>query len=158
MNKVEFCRKHDSLSLYAANWLSKQCRYKIVLANIKCRTLNEQPDVFAINGYGVTVVIEVKSSRSDFLKDKNKKFRKPNKGMGDYRLYCCLPGVVKDLSEIPKGWGLIEVVGVTKPRMKLIHGVKPSGQYNLYNGKHVFNKDNRLLLIVLQKMIILMAR
>lgn len=58
-----------------------------------------------------TVVIEVKVSRSDFLADKNKPFRKdPSAGMGNYRYYMAPEGLIRP-SDLPPKWGLLEVAG-----------------------------------------------
>lgn len=76
----------------------------------------EMPDVLAVYDIGhmedraamVTVMAEVKASRSDFLSDKRKPHRQPGSGVGDYRLYVCPPHVIEpeDLSD---GWGLMWV-------------------------------------------------
>lgn len=56
-----------------------------------------------------TFVVEVKVSRNDFLSDKKKSFRQvTEKGMGNFRYYLCPDGLI-ELSELPKGWGLITV-------------------------------------------------
>lgn len=55
------------------------------------------------NRNGSSCLIEVKVSRSDFLADKKKPFRKDSSlGMGDWRFYLCPPGVIKveDLEEV----------------------------------------------------------
>ena len=156
---MNFDTTHDAISLYVAKWLTKTCNFKISVANIRCKGFYEQPDVFAINSYGRSVVIEVKVSRSDFLNDKNKKFRKMDIGMGDYRIYCCMPGVVKDLNEIPEGWGLIEISGKNTPRFKILKGKKPSSSMNYRPNQRTkyFEKDieleQRLLVSILNRSI-----
>lgn len=75
----------------------------------------ELPDVIAFNGRYSTV-IECKVSRSDFLKDRHKSFRiNPNQGMGDYRYYCAPKGLINP-SELPRDWGLIEILPSNKMR------------------------------------------
>lgn len=52
-------------------------------------------------------LIETKVSRSDFLADAKKPFRKdPSQGIGDYRYYACPEGLIKP-DELPEKWGLI---------------------------------------------------
>ncbi|AMQ00922.1 Phage protein [Pedobacter cryoconitis] len=91
--------------------------HKLVLRNGSCgvafKELNsinsEYPDVIGFGSWGHSVLVEVKVSRSDFLCDKKKEFRKdPSKGMGKYRMYMCPDGLIK-IEDLPEGWGLIWV-------------------------------------------------
>lgn len=67
----------------------------------------EDPDVWGTNGASTTIV-EVKTSRADFLKDRKKKCRKsPIEGMGNFRWYYALQGIIKE-EELPENWGLVE--------------------------------------------------
>lgn len=86
------------------------CHFTIVEA----ACYGENPDVFGVrhginsNGMG-TFLIEAKTSRSDFLADRNKPHRKdPSLGMGKYRYYICPNGLIKQ-EELPEKWGLIYV-------------------------------------------------
>ena len=87
--------------------------YKWVLKNASCgvafRELvsanSEIPDVIGFSSWE-SMVVEVKVSRTDFLKDKKKKHR--SKGMGKRRYYCCPAGLIK-ITEIPENWGLLYV-------------------------------------------------
>lgn len=66
----------------------------------------ECPDAIGFRN-GVSCLIEVKISRSDFLADSKKHFRKePSFGMGDWRFYLCPPDIIKP-DELPEGWGLL---------------------------------------------------
>nr|CAC9204059.1 Uncharacterised protein [Escherichia coli] len=56
---------------------------------------------------GCSVLVEVKVSRSDFLRDKHKPHRKSG-GMGDYRYYMCPEGII-NISDLPDRWGLLWV-------------------------------------------------
>ncbi|OCJ37430.1 hypothetical protein A6U95_24840 [Serratia sp. 14-2641] len=70
----------------------------------------ELPDAIGFRN-GVSCLIEVKCSRSDFLVDKKKRFRvDPTKGMGDWRFYMCEPGIIVS-EDLPDGWGLLYVEG-----------------------------------------------
>lgn len=67
----------------------------------------EDADVWGTNGASTTLV-EVKTSRADFLRDKEKRCRKdPLSGMGNFRWYYALEGIIKE-EELPEGWGLVE--------------------------------------------------
>ena len=58
-----------------------------------------------------SVLIECKISRTDFLADRGKPFRKdPGQGMGCERFYLTPRGLLHQ-SELPKGWGLLEARG-----------------------------------------------
>lgn len=77
----------------------------------------EYPDVLGFRSCGNSVLIEVKSSRADFLCDKRKPFRKnPDFGMGTYRFYMCPWGLIKP-ADLPQGWGLIWVDHTLKPKI-----------------------------------------
>lgn len=68
---------------------------------------NEIPDVWATNGWS-TAIVEVKTSRSDFLRDAAKQSRKtPIDGIGNFRWYFALQGIIK-ADELPQDWGLAE--------------------------------------------------
>lgn len=91
--------------------------YKWVLKNTSCgvafKELNtgnrEYADVIGFGSWGHSVLIECKATRSDFLSDKNKPFRKnPEQGMGSQRFYCCPNGLIRT-GELPEGWGLVYV-------------------------------------------------
>lgn len=56
-----------------------------------------------------TIVVEVKTNRSDFIADQRKTFRQnPENGMGNYRYYLCPEGLIR-ASELPPKWGLIYI-------------------------------------------------
>lgn len=96
---------HRELVEIAYKWLIKRCGF----AFKELRSLsNECPDVLGFRSCE-SILIECKVSRSDFLADKNKPFRKIScNGMGNYRLYCCPKGLIKK-EELPEKWGLVYV-------------------------------------------------
>lgn len=68
---------------------------------------SEIPDVWATNGAG-TAIVEVKTSRADFLRDAAKHCRRnPIDGIGNFRWYYALQGIIKE-EELPADWGLAE--------------------------------------------------
>ena len=98
---------HGECVQYAAAWAGR--RFHLVMPEMQSLQNNEIPDVLAVDFLGVTLLIECKVSRSDFLADKKKPFRvKPEQGMGQYRMYACPKGMIKK-GEIPEGWGLLYV-------------------------------------------------
>ncbi len=72
-------------------------------------TKGEIPDCLAFKGGGDTLLIECKTSRADFLRDKEKKFKSKSLGMGDYRLFLFCESVNISHNEIPKDWEYIKV-------------------------------------------------
>ena len=68
----------------------------------------ESPDAFAW-GNSSTQLIEAKISRSDFLSDKKKLWRKiPYYGLGKFRSYLCPINIIKP-EDLPKHWGLLYI-------------------------------------------------
>jgi len=67
----------------------------------------EQPDVL---GYSTktTILIECKTSRSDFYAEKNKPFRLLEEGIGGQRWYLAPKGIIP-IEALPDKWGLLEV-------------------------------------------------
>jgi len=98
---------HKDLIIPAYKWvLKRSCG--IAFKELNTAACNgEYPDVIGFGAWGYSVLIEVKVSRSDFICDKKKKFRKdPELGMGKLRYYLCPEGLIK-VTELPKGWGLL---------------------------------------------------
>ena len=86
--------------------IARKLGFPLVIPEAKS-TVDEIPDVIAFRGGGDSLVIECKVSRSDFLADKEKPFRKePCLGMGMYRVYVATENVLKpgELSLLPEGW------------------------------------------------------
>lgn len=105
-------RAHDYLVERGADWL-KRNRCTVVLKEFcaapESRNTIETPDVIGWRGTkGVSTLIECKTTRADFLKDKGKPWRiEPSLGMGEYRYYLCRPGLIRP-QELA-GWGLLYV-------------------------------------------------
>jgi hypothetical protein len=104
---------HTELTSKASKWLNKHDENIIVpncptiTTELKtATTFGEIPDIIGWCSHA-SVLIEVKVSRSDFLKDRKKKFRKfPELGVGELRYYCCEPGII-NIDDLPKKWGLL---------------------------------------------------
>lgn len=100
---------HKALVRSMAAWLRNAQGCTIVLAELS--TYNaETPDCIGFySSGGGSVLVECKVSRSDFLADKAKSFRRySEQGMGNLRYFAAPIGVIKP-EDLPAGWGLIEV-------------------------------------------------
>jgi len=121
---------HKDLVQIAHRWVLKNASCGVAFKEfVSNNNTGEQPDVIGFGSWGHSVLIEVKISRSDFLCDKHKKFRKePHTGMGTRRYYCCPTGLIKK-EELPEGWGLIYVsekgkaIAVHQPQRKVENGL-----------------------------------
>lgn len=97
---------HDALVSLAARWLRSRGHTVVATEVVSGR---ETADAIGWKGTHSTL-IECKTSRSDFLADGKKFFRRhPERGMGSVRYYLAPKGLI-DIRELPARWGLIEVV------------------------------------------------
>jgi hypothetical protein len=98
---------HKKLVAKGATWLRKQGCGVVITDSIQAITRNgERPDVIGWRE-NVSILLECKASRADFLKDFAKPFREdPAKGVGDWRFYLCPENIIKP-DELPDGWGLL---------------------------------------------------
>lgn len=102
---------HRDLCVNAAKYLKTKgivpfykCQYVVC----ELERMGESPDAFGFSS-ATTQLIEVKVSRSDFLADKNKDWRKkPFNGLGNYRSYMCPTGLINE-QDLPYRWGLLWV-------------------------------------------------
>ena len=108
---------HSELVTVAREWLRKTQKCSVVVSELKCMSI-EQPD--AIGWYNLnTHLVECKTSRADFLRDKKKIFRHYlDGGMGDFRWYLTLPNIIKSVDELPKNFGWLEYDG---KKVKILH-------------------------------------
>lgn len=118
---------HTELVLRAEKWLKSMGCGVVFRDPFKAHTHNgEQPDAMGWRD-GLSLLVEVKVSRSDFLADKKKSFRADaTKGMGDWRFYMCPPEVIR-VEDLPQGWGLLYC---HKNRIKKIHGFPGNCQWH----------------------------
>lgn len=106
---------HNDICKIGAKWLKKHDQNiivpncKTVATEIKSATVTgEIPDIIGWCSWA-SVLIEVKTSRSDFLADMKKVFRKnPEMGMGQFRYFLCPKGLINK-DETPNGWGLLYI-------------------------------------------------
>lgn len=137
MELFEVKYKHSDLIPIAYRWVLKNAACGCAFKELNS-IAGEYADVIGFGSGGHSVLVEVKVSRSDFLADKKKPFRKnPSMGMGSERYYCCPNGMIKP-TELPEGWGLIYV---TNGKAKLVH--RPLVEYPFEaHGKTYYTKRN----------------
>lgn len=80
--------------------------YKFVAVEL-VTGVGELPDIWGTTGFD-SVMVEVKTSRADFLADGIKWARREEnqRKLGNYRYYLCPVGVIAK-EELPEGWGLL---------------------------------------------------
>jgi hypothetical protein len=100
---------HDDLVNKAAAWLYNRKRCGVVITEMSSGA-RECPD--AIGWIGTrSILIECKTSRSDFNRDKKKLLRHPlltQNTMGNLRYFLAPKGIIQ-WKDLPTGWGLLEV-------------------------------------------------
>lgn len=121
---------HNKLVLRAEKWLKSQGCGVVFRDDFKAVTgSGEQPDAIGWRD-GLSILVECKISRPDFLADRKKLFRiDPHKGMGDWRFFLCPPNLILP-DELPAGWGLLYA---SPKQIKKVHGVP--GNTGWWNGK-----------------------
>jgi hypothetical protein len=100
----------------AVRWL-RSYRCGVVLSEQACVS-GEMPDAIGWKQACHSVLVECKVTRTDFLADRDKPFRKkPEKGVGSERFYFTPPALLK-LEELSAGWGLLEY---RRGRIEMVH-------------------------------------
>jgi hypothetical protein len=132
---------HEFLVRTAVAWLrSYGCG--VVLSEQSCAS-GETPDAIGWKRACHSVVVECKIAHSDFLADKEKPFRRKQEvGMGCERFYLA-PANLIEASELPKGWGLLEI------RQRDIGMIVPSA--NSMRSARGFRREMNLLLASLRR-------
>jgi len=98
---------HAQLVDRAVRWL-RSYRCGVVLSEQACVS-GEMPDAIGWKQACHSVLVECKVTRSDFLADRDKPFRKkPEKGVGSERFYLTPASLIRR-EELPEGWGLLEL-------------------------------------------------
>ena len=102
---------HAELVARAEKWLRNSLHCNVVLREFVC-SASEVPDVIAWQR-GTSILVECKTSRSDFNNEVKKPHRRDTKyhnGMGSKRYYFVPAGLI-DASEVPEKWGLLFCYG-----------------------------------------------
>lgn len=99
---------HKELVALAARQLKRWHCIPVCSEMVAYTRTGEIPDAIGWTA-AASILFECKTSRADFLRDRNKIFRQyEDMGMGDFRFYLTTPGVIKSVEELPEGWGLYE--------------------------------------------------
>ena len=116
---------------------------------------SENPDAIGFGGSAGTILIECKASRADFFFDKKKWFRRrPEEGMG-YRRFFMAPVGMLEPSEMPDGWGLLEVY--EKPPRAQTRTVKMAKESNTFFENRNVNAEVKYLVSAIRRLDISMA-
>lgn len=101
---------HKQIVQKAKNWLVGTKGYTIAVAELTT-VESETPDVIGFKSIGgISILLECKVSRSDFMHDCKKPHRNYGIGMGNER-YFYTPCDLLSVDELPAGWGLLETDG-----------------------------------------------
>lgn len=135
---------HNDLVKRAERWLRGTMRCGVVLCEVVGSGW-EQPDAIGWkHGGHHSVLVECKTSRADFLRDKKKWHRQSREhSMGQERWYLAPSGIIQP-EELPEGWGLIEVRG------KQIRKVKQSAKVQIYDSE-IMRSEIMLMFAALRK-------
>lgn len=109
---------HKQMCDLAVRWLKRPASAgghgcQIAVAEVRSGWVGEIPDAVGFRSvssatYGDgSVLVEVKTSRSDFLRDRFKPHRAAD-SLGNWRYYMCPEGLIQP-EELPEGWGLLWV-------------------------------------------------
>jgi hypothetical protein len=128
---------HADLVKIAEKWLLGTRKCSFVFTELACIATSEIPDAIGFRD-GHSILVECKTSRSDFLADGKKYFRRnPDMGVGSYRFFMAPQGIIST-QDLPQGWGLVEVGEKGKPRQ--IWGHKS----NIYSQPNHFHFERNL--------------
>lgn len=142
---------HHVLVLRAERWLGRQGCSVVLRDPFHTPCVPEHPDALGWRlASDVSILVECKSSRADFLADRAKPFRaQPDQGLGQWRFYLTPPAIVQ-VSDLPPGWGLL---WGTKRGVRMVHG-RPPGNTGWGAPPFVANvrAERRLLLAALRRL------
>lgn len=102
---------HGDLCEKGAKWLKKHHENvtvpncSIVAVELSSPITKEIPDVVGWCSW-CSVMLEIKVSKFDFIKDKNKFARSEEQGVGEFRYYLCPENLIKP-EELPENYGLL---------------------------------------------------
>jgi len=133
---------HADLVCRAQRWL-KSVGCRVVLTEL-VTSVSETPDAIGWRS-GISILIECKTSKADFLKDKKKWFRRKDYGMGNWRFYLCEPGIIKKEDINDTNWGLLHVNG---KRIKKVYGIPQGNCLWAQNVPFKANLQNEVLMLV----------
>jgi len=108
MAEADKLNAHAKLVDRAARWLRNSRKCCLVVTERYAFCSSQIPDAIGWLPRGFSILVECKTSRADFLRDKCKPFvRGAHPPMGHWRYYFAPLNVVT-VDDLPEGWGLIE--------------------------------------------------
>ncbi len=139
---------HADLVKVAERWLYKTMGCGVVFTELVTMA-NEIPDAFGLRS-DYTILVECKTSRSDYLADHKKWFRQiPENGMGDYRFYLCPEGLISP-NELPSKWGLLYWDGKKVKKIKAPKG-NISSNWSEFKFDKCHKQEHRILYSALRR-------
>jgi hypothetical protein len=101
---------HDSLVLRAERWLINSKGCVLTLVERCAGGSGETPDAIGWQPGTLSILVECKTSLSDFYSDRQKPWRRlPEQGVGAYRYFLTPPGLIDpSRHSMPEKWGLLE--------------------------------------------------
>lgn len=100
---------HSELVLIGSRWLKTVKKMPVIATELTVSGSREIPDVLGFRST-LTILLEAKATRCDFLRDKYKPERKGTLvGVGNYRAFICEPDVIA-IDDLPPRWGLLHVI------------------------------------------------
>ena len=131
---------HDDLIQIGKKWLIKARNCQVVLSETQAQS-GEVPDIVGWRGQ-LSTLIECKTSLADFRRDLQKWYRNSGPGIGQQRYFMAPKGVIP-VSEVPDGWGLLEVSGNVVKTVKKLD--------LLYLDEHIASAEVPMLVAALRR-------
>lgn len=141
-------KTHNELCKQGKRWLEKTIGARLAISEMVClNKFGEIPDVIGWKS-GYSILIECKTSKSDFRADFKKTFRQiPEQGMGTFRIYLCPDNIIKP-EDLPVGWGLLYYHPERKNLKRIVcfsgNILMPAGNMDYFKAN--FESEKNLLL------------
>ena len=144
---------HDQLTAKSVKWLlrapsSNGAGCHVAADEMATGWRGERPDAIGFHRDQGSIVIETKTSRSDFLADRKKPHRLIG-GVGDYRYFLAPPDLIK-IDELPEKWGLMTIT--KRGAIQCIHGLHSLSTGQQYGcrdeWRHEVNRERECFVLV----------
>lgn len=137
---------HKELVQRAAKWLTNTRKCAVVVTEFSTSGVIESPDALGWKNAKNTILIECKTSKSDFIRDGVKPFRRVWEfGLGQSRYYLTTPGLIS-IEDLPDGWGLLYCHA---NRIQIVHEPAPK-----ITSKDVAWNENAVLYSLVRRAVI----
>jgi hypothetical protein len=142
---------HQDLVKIAEKWLLGTRKCSFVFTELACIATSEIPDAIGFRD-GHSILVECKTSRSDFLADGKKYFRRnAEMGVGSYRFFMAPQGIIS-VQDLPQGWGLVEINEKGKPRQVWGHKSNIYSQPNHFHFERNLQAENGMMASALRRL------